>query len=88
MYLDKAETPTEESTTESSTTEAPTTATPSTEAPTTEGEIIPVRTTEVTTKEEPKQPELPNTGFAEVPTTFLGLVALGLSGVVTFKKKK
>lgn len=88
VYLDKAETPTEESTTESSTTEAPTTATPSTEAPTTEGEIIPVRTTEVTTKEEPKQPELPNTGFAEVPTTFLGLVALGLSGVVTFKKKK
>ena len=93
VYLDKAETPTEESTTESSSTESstseePTTATPSTEAPTTEGETTPVPTTKVTTTEEPKQPELPNTGLAEVPTTLLGLVALGLSGVVTFKKKK
>ena len=88
VYLDKVETPTEESTIESSTTEAPTTATPSTQAPTTEGETTPVPTTKVTTTEEPKQPELPNTGLAEVPTTLLGLVALGLSGVVTFKKKK
>ena len=103
VYLDKVERPTEVSTTESSSTESstseePTTATPITEGettpapapevPTTEGETTPVPTTKVTTTEEPKQPELPNTGLAEVPTTLLGLVALGLSGVVTFKKKK
>lgn len=87
VYLDKAETQTEESTTESSSTESSTSEEPTTATPTTEGETTPAPAPEVPTTEA-IQPELPKTGVAEIPTTLIGLVALGLSGVVTFKKKK
>ena len=87
VYLDKAETPTEESTTESSSTESSTSEEPTTATPTTEGETTPAPAPEAPTTEA-IQPELPKTGVAEIPTTLIGLVALGLSGVVTLKKKK
>lgn len=87
VYLDKAETPTEESTTESSSTESSTSEELTTATPTTEGETTPAPAPEAPTTEA-IQPELPKTGVAEIPTTLIGLVALGLSGVVTLKKKK
>ena len=79
VYLEKEKIPT----TETSTTEVKTTSVSTTETLTTNAS-----TTTDSTTENVKQSELPNTGVEEIPTVLLGIVSLGVSGVVLFKKKK
>lgn len=80
-------TTTTESTTESTTTtEATTTASTTTEGTTTEGSTT--ETPAVPTTEEPKRPELPNTGTAKGFTVIIGGVLVVVAAALLFTRKK
>lgn len=77
---------TTESTTESTTTTAATTASTTTEGTTTEGSTT--ETPAVPTTEEPKRPELPNTGTAKGFTVIIGGVLVVVAAALLFTRKK
>lgn len=77
---------TTESTTESTTTTAATTASTTTEGTTTEGSTT--ETPAVPTTEEPKRPELPNTGTAKGFTVIIGGVLVVIAAALLFTRKK
>ena len=73
-------------TTASTTTEATTTASTTTEGTTTEGSTT--ETPAVPTTEEPKRPELPNTGTAKGFTVIIGGVIVVVAAALLFTRKK
>ena len=73
-------------TTESTTTTAATTASTTTEGNTTEGSTT--ETPAVPTTEEPKRPELPNTGTAKGFTVIIGGVLVVVAAALLFTRKK